>query len=450
MKKLISLALALVLLALSLVSCDIGNDPAPDTTDATEATDATTTLEDTDNSSTVDSDPEPEGLKLMENKVANFTIIRPENTTQAQIDTAVNLNRAIKELTGSMLTIKTDYKKKDETLDASAHEILIGDTNRPETTELKAQLEGNRFAIRTTSTKIVIVAATDTLLEAALNHFIDTYLVAGNADISEGNLTLNARINYLSKNINPLYDLLTQSKTFSSSCSKLYNIARPSETIKTVQGGCSDGTYYYQAFIQKDSASNEVENVVRIVKVDLETGKRIQVSGDLDLNHSNDITYNSKTKQLVVCHNNPYRTKLSIIDPETLEFVKSVEIDVKIYSIEYNAKRDMYVVGLSNGQTFRFLDADFKLYDNIVHEPTPQTKGYTTQGVACDDDLIYFVLYKQNVITVYDWEGDFVSLIELDVGNVEPENLSIVNGEIYVSSTGGGATVWKVVPQIKQ
>ncbi len=440
MKKLISFALALVLLTLSLVACDTDNSPASETTDAT-----TTVATD----EPVVTDPPKDGLTIMENKNAVFTIIRGDRTTQGQIDAAVKLNQAIQALAGSMIVIKTDYIPKSETLDPEALEILVGDTNRPESSELKATLDGNRFAIKTTDTKIVIVAANDTLLEVAMNYFIDTYLAGDNIELSEGNLALKAKIDYLSDTINPLHNLLKQSSSFTSSCTKLYNIAKPTDSIKTVQGGCSDGTYYYQAFIQKDTDSNEKNNVVRIVKVELATGKRVLTSGDLDLNHSNDITYNSKTNQLIVCHNNPYRTKLSIINPETLEFIKDVTIEASIYSIDYNEKHDMYVIGLSGGQTFRFLDADFKYVDNKIHTPTEQTKGYTTQGVACDDEYIYFVLYKQNVITVYDWDGEFVALIELDVGSVEPENLSIVNCEIYVGSSGGGSTVWKVVPKVK-
>ncbi len=442
MKKLISLALALILLALPLVSCNTDDDPS------NVSTDATTTLE-ADNSTEPDvTEPQKEGLTFMENKNAVFTIIRADRTSQAQIDAAVAINHSIKALTGTMLIIKTDYIQKGQSIDPAALEILVGDTNRPESAELKAEIEGNRFAIKTTDTKVIIVASNDNLIGVAVDYFIDTYLAGDNAEISEGNLILKTKINYLSENINPLYDLLTQSKSFSSSCTKLYNISRPSDTIKTVQGGCSDGKYYYQSFIQRESDQNN--NIVRIVKVDLATGKHVLTSGDLDLNHSNDITYNSKTHELVVCHNAPNRTHISIIDPDTLEFIKLITIDVSIYSIDYNAKRDMYVVGISNGQTFRFLDSDFELYDKIVYQPTELTKGYTTQGAACDDDLIYFVLYKQNVITVYNWDGEFVSLIELDVGNVEPENITIVNSEIYVGSSGGGSTVWKVVPTAKK
>jgi hypothetical protein len=54
------------------------------------------------------------------------------------------------------------------------------------------------------------------------------------------------------------------------------------------------------------------------------------------------------------------------------------------------------------------------------------------------------VLYKQNVITVYDWEGNFVTIIELNVGSIEPENISVVNGEIFVTCHSGGAKIFRI------
>ena len=80
-----------------------------------------------------------------------------------------------------------------------------------------------------------------------------------------------------------------------------------------------------------------------------------------------------------------------------------------------------------------------------VFQPTSRTKGYVTQGVTSDEQYIYFVLYKSNVITVYDWEGNFVTLIELNVGDIEPENIAIVRHEIYIScGLSGKARIFKV------
>lgn len=232
--------------------------------------------------------------------------------------------------------------------------------------------------------------------------------------------------------------LLRSSAELSAGARKLATIQ--SDGVSTTsQGGYTDGKYHYQLFIKKDKDSDEENNIVRLVKYDLEEGKQVAVSDPLPLNHANDLTYNPKRGVFVAVHNNPHRKWVSLIDPETLTVTETIQMDVKIYSISYNEARDQYVVGLSGGQTFRYLDADFQPVDDVIFQPTPLTEGYTTQGASSDENFIYFVLYNQNVITVYDWDGNFVSLIKLTVEG-EPENLSVVNGTIYVATGQSGTT----------
>lgn len=78
--------------------------------------------------------------------------------------------------------------------------------------------------------------------------------------------------------------------------------------------------------------------------------------------------------------------------------------------------------------------------DDVIYQPTELTTGYTTRGATSDENFIYFVLYNQNVITVYDWDGNFVTLIKLTVDG-EPENLSVVDDTIYVATGHAGTTV---------
>lgn len=124
---------------------------------------------------------------------------------------------------------------------------------------------------------------------------------------------------------------------------------------------------------------------------------------------------NTKTNQLVVVHNNPYRNKLSFVDPETLEITDSRTIEHKIFSIAYNEKRGSYVAGLSGGQSFAILDNNFNKTSGPF-TPTDYTTGYVTQGLASSNDFIFFALYIENIITVYDWDGNFVALIDLTLG----------------------------------
>lgn len=205
--------------------------------------------------------------------------------------------------------------------------------------------------------------------------------------------------------------------------------------IETPQGGCTDGEYYYQAYIHMDTNSDQFNNECVIAKYDLNTGKLVKESEKLQLNHANDITYNSKLDCLVIAHNQPIANCITYLNPETLEVIKQFAIDYYMFSIDYNAKRDQYVIGQTSSQTFLVLNSDFEAVSEVF-QPSKRTSSYTTQGMACDDDFIYFTFYKSNVISVYDWAGNFVTLIEMEEyiqdARYEPENLTVIDGEIYV------------------
>lgn len=214
--------------------------------------------------------------------------------------------------------------------------------------------------------------------------------------------------------------------------------------VQLSQGGCTDGQYYYQAFITyKDTTDAEVNNQVRILKYDL-TNKTSEWSDVLLLNHANDMTYNSKLDRLIVCHNNGAPNKITFVDPETLTITGSETLNVNIYSIAYNATKDCYVAGLSQREGFVILNAQFEEisrfeHDNetrpVLNEATNTYTGNVGQGIGCDDNYIYCVLWKPNMIGVYDWSGKYVSKITLDlaVADYEPECISVVGDKIYIT-----------------
>ncbi|MBP5173337.1 MAG: hypothetical protein ILP01_00155 [Clostridia bacterium] len=245
-----------------------------------------------------------------------------------------------------------------------------------------------------------------------------------------------------------LWELLRSSSSLKSKCELVCSINAPSGDFYP-QGGCFDGKYYYQAFINRDRVNNEENNIDRIVKVDAATGKVVKTSGDLALNHANDIAV-CADGLLAVVHNNPNRQNVSLIDPETLTLVRTEKIAYQIYCLDYCEERDSFVIGLSGGQDFRLLNGALKpgtKYEKTLRYATPLTKGYTTQGCACDSEFVYFVLYDKSVITVYDWDGNLITIIELSVGSIEPENISVIGDGIYITCAGGGgAQIYRVTP----
>lgn len=441
MQKLTALLLAAAL-ALPMAAC--GNDQPPvDPVGSTAAPVETKAPE----SALVQKNGD---LTLMAGETALFSVIRGEEAPTHEIKAALAFNAQIETIAGKKLTMATDFRKKDETADPAALEILIGATNRAESADLIAALPAMTFGIRTTDTKVVIAAADSANLPRAVDYFFANYAPTLDAD---GRLKLNTAIDYISEPYNVFAEQLRTADTFASDCERVFTVKAPNDIAKNPQGGTIHDGYFYQCFIRKDTASNEANNDVYLVKVDLATGEIVKTSDVLRLNHANDITYNTALNKLVVVHNNPNRTTVSVIDPETLTLDERKSVPTNIYCMDYNPGRDKYVIGLSGGQSFTTLTGELKIDGKLRGaKPTARTNGYTTQGMSTDDNFIYFVLYKQNVITVYDWDYNFVTLIELDVGGLEPENISVVGNDIYVTTTiqgGGGCAVWRVTPKAK-
>ncbi|MBQ9099229.1 MAG: hypothetical protein IJY50_07355 [Clostridia bacterium] len=234
-------------------------------------------------------------------------------------------------------------------------------------------------------------------------------------------------------------DQLKANTVLKSTHTTRHVIHYPDPVYRGFQGGCSDGERYYYQVLMHYELDDRTKDYACIAKVDLQLGKTVAYSKALMLDHANDMTYHPGKHLLIVCNNAPHPRRLTFVDPDTLEIVGTQEIPFSIYSIEYNAKRDGYVVGLSGTREFRFLDADFNPTEDVTHRATPLTDRYTKQGVCADDELVYFIMWDgkhkdlpdfQNVITVYDWQGTYRGMIHFDIGPYEPEDLSIVNGEL--------------------
>ena len=262
------------------------------------------------------------------------------------------------------------------------------------------------------------------------------------------------------KNCTEAQTLFEKGNILSSSCEKIAEIPYPSKDIHGFQGGCSDWQrYYYLIMMHYDFESGQEENYSKIAKIDLENGEVIKWSDELKLYHANDITFNPKENILVVSNNKPHKNQLTVIDSDSLEYIRTVELPFEVYSIEFNVKRKCYVVGLSGTFDFCLLDESFALINERIYKGTTLTSRYTKQGVGADDELIYFILWDgkhkkmddfQNEISVYDWKGNFLGVIEFDVGVSEPENISIVNGEILaVCDYNDTPTIFKIIPKLK-
>lgn len=210
----------------------------------------------------------------------------------------------------------------------------------------------------------------------------------------------------------------------------------PNDHYTVQQGSATDGTYAYFLLESKDTFQ------CALFKFDMADWTLVDVVYHLPVDHGNDMTYNPNTNQLVVVHNRPNRDTISFIDPETLEIVGTHKLTVEVFSIAYSQTRNQYVVGLSGGQDFAFLDAEF----NVVETHLANNTGYTTQGADCDDAYIYFPQWDQpgasNYVIVYDWEGNFVNQIKIKDLN-EVESMFHVGDRVFIAYHAGRATVYE-------
>ncbi len=113
---------------------------------------------------------------LASNGTANFTIVRSDLTNSEQARPAVLVRQALEAVTGADFTLITDWENPMPTEEelSARYEILVGDTNRAESRQVKAKLTGaDEYAIEAVGNKLVIVAASDRALVSAVEYFCD-------------------------------------------------------------------------------------------------------------------------------------------------------------------------------------------------------------------------------------------------------------------------------------
>jgi|GEM_PF-4840450 len=215
----------------------------------------------------------------------------------------------------------------------------------------------------------------------------------------------------------------------------------------TIQGSCYGGGYMY--FLMWCRANDKC----RILKIKKSNLKVVKISKVLSMNHGNDMTYNSRTGKLVVANSRPYGKKLTVINSKTLTIEKRLTVELPenvpgirwnrikskggyngFNNIGYNAAHDQYVVQLYNTRDFLFLDSKFKPVRYVT--PTNWDRQ-VYQGMDSFGDRIvvcnsYASGKPDNVLSVYDWDGKYLSRVKLARG-MELESVFHQGNQLYVS-----------------
>lgn len=212
----------------------------------------------------------------------------------------------------------------------------------------------------------------------------------------------------------------------------------------TLQGSCTDGTFAYYLMYNRKAVN------CKIVKVRRSNLKVEQVSGVLDVAHGNDMTYDSSKNRLVIVHSTGSDPKkLTSVDPKTLAVIESkhVQIPKKLAGgsiadaagatafsgVAYSSGRKQYAVLLSHNYNFVVLDADL---EPVRYVKASKKNNYVVQGIDATDDYILVAQspktakQKYNIITVYDWDGNYISRVNAKKG-YEIESIYHVGSKYY-------------------
>ena len=313
--------------------------------------------------------------------------------------------------------------------------FLIGDTPYEETAAVKAALPENSYAVQVVGRKIVIIGSDDTLTVKALKEFCDRVL--NNPERAQtGRITIRPEDSFTVTLDAPytLADMIADGMLLTTDYTELLNSPAQGQ-YRVAQGAASDGTFVYLALRNSDDTGSV------ITKHRLDDGSLVAVSPVLDLGHANDMTFNTEKNLLVVAHGQTEGKILTLVNPETLEFIEDVNIEKGSGAITYNPNTDSYAIS-QGGKSLHMLDKDLK-YVTSFDRTKPD--GYTAQGMGSDDQYIFFPMSgsAQNILDTFDWEGNPVGQIIIPTKH-ESESLFFVNGRHFVAFNVNGSTVYEI------
>ena len=416
-KKIVTLAAAMAVLfaALTLAACKPEG--------GAEATTPVSTAE-----------PAPADFAFVKDGASEFRIVRPASDSNDETEAAKELRKKIEEKTGYKMELYEDWYAKSQA--PSKYEILIGHTDLDESVAVNGEIDGEDgffYVIRSVGDKIVLTGKSANMIRKGIDFILENY-----TDES-GNIMIPHDINIKSEMYTPaVADYFGDGKDVTLT-SALAGAVNAVDGCKVIQGGTTDGKYLYVITHNGDKTIN-AESILQ--KIDIKTMKTVARSERLRVSHGNDIVYKKNTNELLVVHCYPDGKMVSVFDADTLKFKRKIELPISIYCMSYDESLDCYWVGVSGGDTFAKLDADFK----FVKRYMSQMHDYVTQGMDCDDTYLYFVRYKKNCVIVYTKDGGYVGEYPLTFPG-EPENICHIGDYFYVvgnNSNWSGGVILKV------
>ncbi len=165
MKRFFITAIACLLMLTSLWGCTPAGNNTPGE-DTTTPADAQTT-------------PAPELNIPLFGANTSYTLIRAEECEKDIVSLAADLRIKLSEMTDANVKIDTDWLRKGTEADPEKPEILISNTNRPESNQVLESIGYFDYAIRMVGKKLVIAGHTTETLQAAIDYFLTNLIKVG-------------------------------------------------------------------------------------------------------------------------------------------------------------------------------------------------------------------------------------------------------------------------------
>ena len=185
---------------------------------------------------------------------------------------------------------------------------------------------------------------------------------------------------------------------------------------------------------------NETRSLIRIY--DLNNYTLLKEMEGPRVGHANDVTYNSKTNEVLVVHADGTNI-VSIFDGDTFEFKKQITIPLPIRSMTYIDDEDGYAVRtiangfiLKNNYTLRYkipfiIGMDFSF--DVGRQGWSYYKGFIYYSTW---SWIRYGGDGTNTIFVYDVNGHLRDRLHIKEGIGELENVSFYNNKMILGLNG--------------
>lgn len=133
-----------------------------------------------------------QGTVFDETGKAQYAVLFPDGGSERVQAAATRLVSAIRELTGKDVKLKSDFSVST----GVAHEIVVGACNRQGVAEAIGTMDHITYQMTANGNDIYLLGGTDSMVEAAVNAFLSTFLEGPNPSAAKGEFTLPLRFSY--------------------------------------------------------------------------------------------------------------------------------------------------------------------------------------------------------------------------------------------------------------